>query len=180
MLSILVKALPLIASLSLLAGTARAQNLDIAAFYGTWEGNALSESQISVHFRLTSRDIGVTVKRTPDGFSLMWNTVQRQRGDPNNPQEQLKATTIEFREVRPGLWQGADNRDPISGQPYAWAHIDAQTLVVSILQIYPEGSHEIQVYRRTLTGGFMELEFSRVVDGRQVRTAKGRLVKVGN
>lgn len=181
MLSILRKALPLIAAMSLLAGGARAQNVDISAFYGTWEGNALSQSEISVHFQLTNRDIGVTVKPAADGFSLNWKTVQRQRGDPNNPSEELKATTIDFEQVHPGLWRGADNGDPLSdGKPYAWAYIDHQTLVVSILQIYPDGAHEIQVYRRTLTGGFMELRFSRVVDGSKVRSATGRLVKVGN
>lgn len=181
MLWILRKATPLVAVLALFGGGASAQNVDIAAFFGTWEGNALSESQISVHFQLTSRDIGVTVQPAGDGFSLRWNTVQRQRGDPGNPKEELKATTIRFAEVRPGVWQGAENGDPVgSGKPYAWAHIERQTLVVSILQIYPEGRHEIQVYRRTLSGGFMELEFSRVVEGRTVRSATGRLVKVGN
>lgn len=180
-LSILSKVVPLAAILALLAVGARAQNVDIAAFFGTWEGNALSESEISVHFKLTSRDIGVTVEPAQDGFSLSWNTVQRQRGDPDNPTEELKAATIRFRQARPGLWQAAGNEDPIdSGKPYAWAYIEDQTLVVSILQIYPAGRHEVQVYRRTLTGGFMELEFSRVVNGRKVRSASGRLVKVGN
>ena len=167
--------------LLLAVGTARAQDIDISAFFGTWEGNAISESEISVYFRLTNRDIGVTVKPSGDGFTLGWNTVQRQRGDPDNPKEVLKQTTLEFREQRPGVWQAAGNRDPLtSGEPYAWAFVERQTLVVNLLQIRPGGEPELQVYRRTLTGTFLELEFTRIVDGRQARTAKGRLIKVAN
>jgi len=165
--------------LFLAALPARAQNIDIAAFFGTWEGSALSESAISVYFELTNRDIGVQVRPTADGFSLGWMTVQRQKGNPSDPKEELKQTSIDFRRLRDGVWAGSANADPLaSGAPYAWARIDRQTLVVNVLQITEDGRPELQVYRRTLTGGFMELEFSRLMDGREVRTAKGRLVKV--
>ncbi len=172
----------LVAAVTLIAASnVRAQDMNIAAFFGNWQGNAISESDISVHFKLTSRDIGVTVKSSSDGFTLSWNTVQRQRGDPNNPKEELKATNIQFKSVRQGVWRGTDTRDPLTaGQPYAWAYIKKNRLLVNVLQIYPDGTHEIQVYTRTLTGGFMLLEFTRIVEGKQVRTAKGRLVKISN
>jgi hypothetical protein len=167
--------------LSLAAGAARAQDIEISAFYGNWQGNAVSESNISVYFRLTNRDIGVTVQPISGGFTLSWNTVQRQRGNPDDPKEVLKATKIDFHELRPGVWQGSGNRDPLSSsEPYAWAFMEHQTLVVNLLQIRADGEPELQVYRRTLNGAFMELEFTRVVDGRQTRTAKGRLIKIGN
>ena len=173
-----VVALAALVSLAGAAG-ARAQNVDIAAFYGTWEGNAISESEISVHFQLTNRDIGVQMRPVANGFSLTWNTVQRQRGDPANPREELKETSLQFRQARPGLWESTSNRDPLgSGEPYAWAVLDRQTLAVHLLQIAADGRPELQIYRRTLSGAFMELEFNRIVDGRQVRNAKGRLVKV--
>lgn len=162
-------------------GPARAADLNIAAFYGQWQGNAVSESAISLYFQLTSRDIGVTVQPSGDGFTLTWNTVQRQKGDPNNPAEELKSTTVQFRPERPGVWRSVDTRDPLTGgAPYIWAHIRERTLVVNALQINPDGGYEIQVYRRTLSGAGMELEFVRVVDGEPVRTAKGRLIKVAN
>ena len=170
-----------VAMLVLAAAGAAAKDLEIAAFYGKWEGHALSESDISVHFQLTSRDIGVEVRPEGGGFTLTWNTVQRQRGDPDNPSEKLKSTTIRFEAARPGVWRGSGPRDPLdTTEPYAWAHVDGPTLVVNLLQIEPDGSHEVQVYRRTITGGPMELEFTRIVDGRRVRTAKGRLIKVAD
>ena len=163
------------------AGPARAADLNIAAFFGQWQGNAVSESAISLYFQLTSRDIGVTMKPSDDGFTLTWNTVRRQKGDPNNPAEELKSTTVRFRAERPGVWRSVDTRDPLSsGAPYIWAHIRERTLVVNAMQINADGGYEVQVYRRTLSGTGMELEFVRVVDGEPVRTARGRLIKIAN
>ena len=68
-----------------------------------------------------------------------------------------------------------DKRDPDIG---AWAFLDGQTLVVNVMRIGADGKPELQVYRRTLTGGFMKLEFIRIVDGTTVRNATGRLIKV--
>lgn len=160
---------------------AMAANVAIDAFAGRWEGSAVSESDISVHFRLSSRDIDVEVRPTGSGFTITWNTVQRQKGDPNKPTEQLKSTTLSFRSIGTGLWASTDNGDPLtSGKPYAWATIRERTLVISSLRIYPDGRHELQIYRRTLTGSGMSLNFERLVDGENVRQASGRLVKVAN
>jgi len=167
---------------ALAAGLATAADLPLAAFFGTWQGSAVSESEISANFRLTSRDIGVTVKPAGGGFALEWTTVQRQRGTPGNPDAELKRTSLAFVPAeRPGIWRAEGNADPIAaGQPYAWAHIDGRALVVKSLQILPSGRSELQVYRRSLTDLGMELEFVRMVDGEPARTARGRLVKVAN
>lgn len=158
-----------------------AADLPVSAFFGQWQGSALSESQISVNFSLTPRDIGVEVRPSGQGFALTWNTVQRQKGDPRNPEEELKSTTIDFQPVRAGVWRAGAAQDPVqSGQPYLWAHVDGQTLVVNGLQVAPHGGHELQVYRRTLSGSGMALEFVRIVDGQPVRTARGNLIKVAN
>lgn len=163
------------------SGQAIAAPAPIAAFFGTWQGNAISESRISVNFQLTARDIGVVVRSSGDGFTLAWRTVQRQKGDPNNPTEVLKETTLDFQPVRAGVWRAGPSRDPlVDDGAYAWAYIDGQTLVVNVMQIAADGRAELQVYRRTLTGGFMTLEFLRIVDGTTVRSAKGRLIKAGN
>lgn len=165
----------------LAAAPAMAADLPVSAFFGEWRGSALSESRISVHFSLTPRDIGVVVRPAGDGFALTWSTVQRQKGDPNNPVEELKSTTVEFQPARPGVWRAVGAKDPAaSGEPYIWAHVDGQTLVVSGLQIGADGRHELQIYRRTLSGSGMTLEFTRIVDGEPVRTAEGRLVKIAN
>lgn len=161
---------------------ALAADVGIAAFQGVWRGNAVSESEISANFQLTSRDIDVTVRTAAGGgFDIVWNTVQRQRGDPNNPREKLKSTKMQFTPARPGVWRATANGDPLgSGAPFAWAFVKARTLNIVSLQIYADGRHETQTYRRTLSGTGMTLEFIRNVDGEPVRRASGRLVKVAN
>ncbi|MBL6952370.1 MAG: hypothetical protein ISR50_07040 [Alphaproteobacteria bacterium] len=162
-------------------GTAAlAADVGIAAFQGVWRGNAVSESQISANFKMTSRDIDVTVRTDADGgFAITWNTVQRQKGDPNNPREELKSTKMQFTPARPGVWRAAANADPLdSPAPFAWAFLKDRTLHIVSLRIYADGRHETQTYRRTLSGTGMALEFIRDVDGEQVRRASGRLIKV--
>lgn len=156
-----------------------AASLGIAVFEGVWRGSAVSESAISANFQMTSRDIDVTVRAGANGgFSIVWNTVQRQKGDPNNPRAKLKSTTMQFASQRPGVWRAATNGDPLTAaKPYAWAYIKDRSLHIVTMQIYDDGRHETQIYTRTLSGMGMQLEFSRNVDGEQVRQASGRLVK---
>ncbi|MEQ9639658.1 MAG: hypothetical protein RIM84_06490 [Alphaproteobacteria bacterium] len=166
--------------LMLLALPAAAKDIGIAAFFGVWEGNAVSESEISLYFRLTSRDIGVEVRPAGEGFSITWKTVQRQKGDPNKPVEELKSATTTYQPVRAGVWAAEANRDPLSapGAVYSWAHVRDNTLVIKSLAIDADGGHEMQIYERTLSGTGMSLSFSRLQDGQEVRTATGRLIKV--
>ena len=160
--------------------TPSASNLGIAAFEGVWQGNAVSESTVSANFRLTSRDIDIIVQGINDGgFSITWNTVQRQKGDPNNPRAKLKSTSMQFSPVRHSVWRSHKNNDPVSSPtPYAWAFIKDRTLEIVAVQIYQDGTHETQIYRRTLSGTGMALEFRRTLNGKTVRSASGRLVKV--
>lgn len=133
-----------------LPGSASAADLGIAAFEGVWQGSEVSESAVSANFQLTSRDIDVTIRVDGGGgFNIVWNTVQRQKGDP------LTAAS-----------------------PYAWAYIKDRGLKIITLRIYPDGRHETQIYNRTLSGTGMVLDFVRNVDGAQVRQATGRLIKV--
>lgn len=170
--------------LLLLPGSASAADLGIAAFEGMWQGNSVSESAVSANFQLTSRDIDVTIRAGGGGgFNIVWNTVQRQKGDPNNPRAKLKSTKMQFAPLRAGVWRGADNSDPLTtassaASPYAWAYIKDRGLRIVTLRIYPDGRHETQIYNRTLSGTGMVLEFVRNVDGVQVRQASGRLIKV--
>ncbi len=161
-------------------GAALAADLGIAAFEGVWQGNAVSESAISANFQLTSRDIDVTVRADGQGgFNIVWNTVQRQKGDPNNPRSKLKSTTMQFAQQRSGVWRGTSNADPLTANtPYAWAYLKERTLQIVTLQIYADGRHETQIYKRTLSGTGMVLDFIRTVNGEQVRQASGRLIKV--
>ena len=168
-----------IAAGSLLAAApAQAQELSIAAFYGNWKGSALSESELSVYFRLTARDLDVTIRPAAEGFTISWTTVLRQKGDPDNPDIQRKSTTLGFVPAgRPNIWRATATGDPITGQTLAWARIKERTLSVTSMVITDDGGFEMQIYDRTLSDLGMELEFTRLRDGEPVRTAKGRLIK---
>lgn len=156
-----------------------ARALDIAAFYGVWQGQAISESAVSANFQFSSRDIDVEVRPAGGGFNLTWKTVQRQKGDPDNPTAVLKETAMTFQPTRAGVWQAAPAADPVaSGTPQGWAYIRDNTLVVNVLRVFPWGGYELQSYSRTLSGTGMALAYSRIVDGDLRRTAQGRLIKV--
>lgn len=162
------------------AGTAQARDVSIGAFEGVWRGNALSESDISTHFRVTARDMDVEIRTGGDGnFSVRWATILRQTGDPNAPEEVLKEAKVFFvpDPDRKKVWRAAKPVDPMSGDGYYWARLSGQTLTVYGLGVAGDGTAELQVYRRTLTDLGMELEFTRTVDGQPVRTAKGKLIK---
>lgn len=164
-----------------LAQGRQVRDAPLGSFFGRWSGNAISESETSIYFQLTARDLDVSIQPVEGGgFRVAWTTVTRQRGDPRNPSIERKSSEIVFTPAgRPNVWRQTMPADPINA-PYAWAAIRGNTLSVSQLVIAADGGYELQVYNRTLAGGIMELQFSRFRDGEKQRDAKGRLVKVAN
>ena len=64
----------------------------------------------------------------------------------------------------------------MAGEPYAWARINDKTLTVFVMVIADSGDFEIQTYNRTLTpDGGMTTEFSRIRNGKLVKSAKAKL-----
>ncbi|WP_119420509.1 hypothetical protein [Desertibaculum subflavum] len=159
---------------------AAAADLNISAFYGRWQGNAISETDKSITFAVTARDMDVLIQPAGNGFRVSWTTIRRQKGDPRNPTLEKRAAELVFRPAaQPGIWRAEGSADPMQGQ-FAWAGIQGRTLTVNVMVIGAGGSYELQSFARRLTDMGMELEFDRIVDGDKVRTAKGRLVKVAN
>ena len=161
-----------------MATLARAADLSIAAFFGHWKGTALSESEISIYFRLTARDIDVVVgPHGQGGFQITWSTVQRQKGNPDAPKEILKRTTAAFTQSGRGNVFRSAAADPMALGGYRWARLGGNSLYIYSMAIRPDGAYEMQVYKRTLSGLGMALEFRRIIDGELARTAKGCLIK---
>lgn len=105
--------------------------------------------------------------------------MQRQKGNPDDPTEKVKSTTLQFTPAAGGLWR-AGGSDLFADVPVAWARIEENSLVISTFAITEAGAGETQIYRRTLSGRGMELDYRRVVDGELVRSAKARLSKYAN
>ena len=157
---------------------ALAQDLSINAFAGRYVGSGLARDDVSEYFDLTVRDLDVTIRPQGAGFNVAWTTVLREGGDPDNPKIKRKSSAMSFVPTgRPGLFRGAQSADPMSGDAYAWAYINGQTLTVHSLVIDESGSYTMHTYDRTLTGLGMELEFTRVRDGEPTKTVTGKLTK---
>lgn len=164
---------------------AMAQDAAVAAFFGHWQGSGVSESEVSLSFRMTARDLDVIITSSGNGFSLSWTTVQRQKGDPNNPDVERKGTEIIFLPSgKPGVWHeaqsGGQGTGSLAGGRYAWSRVEGNTLVTQIVEIDDEGRSNLHIYRRTLSGTGMTLEFRRLVDGELVRTVDGKMIKIAN
>lgn len=158
-----------------------AKDVSISAFKGDWRGNAISESSVSVNFAITSRDIDVNIQPTDDGdFTITWRTLLRQKGTPEDPKEVLKETTLTFVKTdRPNVWHSSQGGDIFAGDTISWAQLRKQTLTIYVMAISEVGDYDMQVYKRTLTGVNMELDFAAIRDGAVRRTAKGRLILFG-
>jgi hypothetical protein len=166
----------------LLAGAAAAENLSIAAFAGKWEGSAVSENSSSVNFAISTRDMDVEISPAADrSFTITWRTLMRQGGQPDNPDNVEKITT---RNYLPGpqnnIWFEDRGGDLFSGETTSWAQLEGQQLNIYSIAMRKTGGYDMHIYRRTLTGLGMKLEFSAIRDGIERRTASGTLIKSGN
>lgn len=159
----------------------RAQDLPLAAFFGSFKGGGVSENRDSIYFGVTVRDFDVTIQPADQGFKVDWATIIRRGGDPNNPKVKRKAQSATFVSTgNPGVYRATDLSDPLQGGKFAWARIEKQTLYVYALLINEEGRYDMQIYERTIKPSGMDFVFHRVRDGEPVRTVKGKLIKYAN
>ncbi|MGF1454095.1 MAG: hypothetical protein ACFB6R_01825 [Alphaproteobacteria bacterium] len=162
-----------------LAVPAHAQRLSVEAFYGTWKGSAISESEVSVHFHVTARDIGVTLGPAGENrFKLTTATVKRKKGTPDDPIEEVDTREVIFQKGKDNLWWALDSGDPRDGGVLRWARLDDNALIISTFTVRDDGQSEVQAYHRAITDRGMDLIYTRTVDGSLVRTVKGQLVRV--
>ncbi|MCS6781054.1 MAG: hypothetical protein NZ555_15285 [Geminicoccaceae bacterium] len=84
---------------------------------------------------------------------------------------------VEDRE--PGLFRQREELQPMAGDPVRWAVVDTDGLHVYAFVLLEDGRYELQVAHRRPTAEGLELDFLRIVDGRVVRRARGRMVRAG-
>lgn len=165
--------------LSAFAGPAMAQ--DYAAFLGHWKGSGISETEDSIYFAVTVRDMDVQIEAVDDtAFRLTWTTVTRESGDPDNPKIKKKSASFVFRaNGTPGVYMSEDMGDPLQSEPVWWSRIEGETLYTYMLRIREDGTWQVQKYTRTVTGMGMSLTYQRITDGEAERQVRGRLIKHG-
>lgn len=160
---------------------AKAGNIKLAGFFGTFKGNGVSKNRDSIYFGVTVRDLDVRIEPAGDGFSVDWKTVMHRGGDPNHPKVRQKAQRMVFAPTgQADVYRAADNGDLLSGQPYSWAHIRNASLIINIMTIDRNGAYEMQSYTRTLEPNGMSFVFQRIRNDEPIRTVKGKLVKYSN
>ncbi len=165
----------------LFTGGAHAADLDIKAFYGEFRGGGVAENADSVYFGVTARDFDVVIAPDGNGFKVTWTSVIRSGGTPGNPDVRRKSAALVFEPTaRAGIWRARNSADPVTGGQVGWAHIRNNTLSVYLMVVRDDGRYELQQYDRTIMPTGMELVFTRLRNGEEVRTVKGRLVKVAN
>ena len=149
-------------------------------FLGKYTGHA----EIAIDGAQNRRDLGVTIARSKDGFSVSWTTTTIK------PSGKLKTKSysIDFVPTRRGgvyssamktnVFGGRVALDPMQGDPYVWARIVGPIFTVFALLILDDGGYEMQVYERTLTNNGLDLVFSRVHNGEQLKEIRATLNRV--
>ena len=153
----------------------------ISDFYGSYVGT----SDRDIVKGVAARDASVVIKPSgKSGFNISWKTVIRR----TNRKPKVTAYSIGFvpRANRDRLYASAMKKnlfghlkplDPLSGDPYVWASIRGKTLTVRALFILDDGGYEIQIYKRTLVTGGMDLRFERVRNGKTMKLITATLKK---
>ena len=161
----------------------QAGDANIADFFGRYSGQAISTSEEG----MSKRDLSVRIRDAGKGaFILDWITFTRKA----DGQRKRKSYSITFKPTkRQNIYASAMQRDkfgnavpldPLQGEPYVWARIQGKTLTVQALHIIDDGGYELQTYERTLNENAMDLRFSRIRNGEQLKLITGSLERYDN
>ena len=171
--------LGLAVSVLLGAAAAEAQDSGIQRFFGSYAGEAVSESGDE----LDKRDISAEITPQGKGFKVKWTVVIKRGSDkPRRVEYNIafspsKRPDIYSSQMRTDVFGNAVPLDPLAGDPYIWARIDGNKFWMYALFVTETGGYEMQTYERTLVPGGMDLRYSRVRDGEVLRTVIGKLKK---
>lgn len=145
----------------------------IEPFVGKFVGQTVFASEAG----LTKRDLDVVITREKSGFAIGWTTITQK---PSGKITRKKYIVAFEPTERRGLFQPVGDvqgakLDPLKGDPRLWARIKGNTLSVYAVLITEDGGYEMQTYDRTLVPGGLDLNFTRVRDGNQLKQIKARL-----
>lgn len=152
----------------------------VGQFVGKYTGVSV-EDPLGI---LTPEDLDVLIRQTPTGFQASWHSAVIEQGHPERSHHTVRFDRTRAPEVfrahgAPGMTGSLQIPDPIDGEPYFWARISSDTLLIYVLHILPDGSLDLRIYARSQVAGGqrMRLEFTRLRDGRTIEIAVGELVR---
>ena len=159
------------------AATQSPGQLPFLPFVGTYTGQTV----LATASGLTKRDLDVVIKREGDGFSVEWTTITQK---PPGKIKSARHIVAFAPTARPGVYQpvGKVNRlgrtvplEPLKGDPQVWARIAGKTMSVYATVITEDGGVEMQTYDRSLVPGGMELVFTRIRNGQELKDIRAKL-----
>lgn len=150
---------------------------DPAKFYGKYVGEVTTSMAPKQSDVGTKRNSSVEIKPAPDtGFLVYWTTEFPER--PEGP-DRVRTTSLHFLPTtNPNVWRSERTGDPLYGQALIWAQVTAQSFTIYITVIPKDGSPVMTIYRRSLSGEGLALEFERLEDGKRNTLVSGLLKKV--
>jgi hypothetical protein len=163
---------------ALFVGSIAAQAQDDAQkpeyFYGRFTGGAEIKGDPNAPAR---RESEVEVAPTSNGFQITWTTLSL---DPSNVGGVKVKTAVEkfVRTEHPQLFRSEEDGDPLGGTPLTWASITGNTLTMTTLTVWPDGTHDVASWARRVVDDQMHLLFTRIQDGEIVRRVEGELVRI--
>lgn len=170
----------MLSTLMLSMPVGHAADSDLEAFFGDYEGEAVTDYD----GELTKRDLRVKISPNGHGFALEWISVTKKASG----KLKRKQYSIDFHPTRRNnifrsgerkdMFGNAVPLDPLKGDPYVWARLHEDTLTVYALHVLEDGGYEMQTYARTRIPEGLDLKYSRVRDGEILRTVEGTLFEV--
>ncbi|MCS6879180.1 MAG: hypothetical protein N2038_06860 [Geminicoccaceae bacterium] len=175
-------ALPIVAFAS-----ARAAESPLQRVFGTWVGSAELFDETGA--LLEQRDLDLLVEPfRRSGFRLRTISVTLVGGRRDRPGVVRRETEVAFvpagdrpyfvEERGSNPFREREELQAMAGDPVRWAVVDDQGLHLYAFVLLEDGRFELQVTHRRPTPEGLELDFVRIRDGRVVRRARGRLIRV--
>lgn len=159
---------------------------DLGPYFGTYVGVAEVEDVKTGETR--QRDMDIVIEPYRDhGFKITWINVSLVDGRRDLPGVRRRVQAV--------LFEPADGRDfyveveagnpfrereetrPMRGDPVRWASVEDERLHVYSFVVLEDGTYELQIYDRILTGQGLDIVFQRIVDGEVVRRITGHTVR---
>lgn len=177
--------LAVLAGIGLMQGPARAQDLPLDAFMGTYRGTGAIRFDLDSPSRRNTVADKIVIGRVAGGFRLTQTLAYDFATDPANPVRQRRDLDLVFRrraDDPPRLYaldrgpraEAADS-DPLAGGETVWAVILGRTLLISRFRVLPDGRWVTGTSALTLDDGILEQHFQQQFAGQPPQFTTGSL-----
>jgi hypothetical protein len=166
-------------ALLLCVAAAAANAADPAKFFGKYKGEVTTTVAAKPADVGSKRESTVDIKAAPEtGFLVYWTTEFLAR--PAGP-DKVRATSLHFLPTtNANVWRSERTGDPLYGQALIWAQVLDKSMTIYATIVPKEGHPVMTIYRRTLNGDDLALEYERIEDGKRTTVVTGTLKKEKN